>query len=130
MTQPPPPTKWSDHAACLGHPVDWWFAPEHQGYPAIARQICQGCPVRLKCLDWATSINDNGQVQELHGMWGGMSPEERRAIVRRRQGKAPAAIAHGTKRGYRTHRRRGEEPCDWCRAAMFKVYRPNMEGAQ
>lgn len=30
----------------------------------------------------------------------------------------PAEIAHGTARGYRHHRRRGEDPCEPCREAL------------
>jgi WhiB family redox-sensing transcriptional regulator len=46
-----------------------------------AQRICAGCGVRQQCLDFAMQ---NGEV---HGVWGGTTPEERirarRALLRR-----------------------------------------------
>lgn len=46
-----------------------------------AQRICAGCGVRQQCLDFAMQ---NGEV---HGVWGGTTPEERvrarRALMRR-----------------------------------------------
>lgn len=56
----------------------WWF-PE-RGDPGVfverARAICWDCPVRKECLDWAVNNNEGG------GMWGGVSPRNRRGIGR------------------------------------------------
>lgn len=43
-----------------------------------ARVICAGCEVRTQCLEAALAAD------EQHGIWGGLTPEERRAEVRRR----------------------------------------------
>ena len=43
-----------------------------------ARQLCRMCPIRLQCLDYALT---NG---EWDGVWGGMSPGERKVLVRGR----------------------------------------------
>lgn len=43
-----------------------------------ARLICAGCTVRTQCLEEALAAG------EQDGIWGGLTPEERRAEVRRR----------------------------------------------
>lgn len=43
-----------------------------------AKAICGGCPVRAQCLDWALAN------LERDGIWGGLSPWERRELQRRR----------------------------------------------
>lgn len=42
-----------------------------------AREICASCPVRLECLEFALAR------KERFGMWGGLTPIERRRIERR-----------------------------------------------
>ncbi|MFI7087695.1 WhiB family transcriptional regulator [Streptomyces anulatus] len=42
-----------------------------------ARAVCRRCPVMEQCLQWAL---ENGQD---HGVWGGLSEDERRAMKRR-----------------------------------------------
>lgn len=39
-----------------------------------ARQVCAGCPARRECLRWAVEHDRS------FGVWGGATPEERRAI--------------------------------------------------
>ena len=41
-----------------------------------AKAICAGCPVRQQCLAFALNTRQN------HGVWGGMSEEERRPRAR------------------------------------------------
>lgn len=55
------------------------FFPVGQGYPAQrqaeeAKRICGNCVVRGECLDWAMSTGQE------HGVWGGTSETERRAM--------------------------------------------------
>jgi len=47
-----------------------------------ARAVCQACPVRLRCLEWALERPD------LEGIWAATTPMERRRI---RTGKGAAA---------------------------------------
>ena len=42
---------------------------------AKAKQICFSCPVLSDCRDYAISI------REPHGVWGGLSEKERRALL-------------------------------------------------
>lgn len=43
-----------------------------------AKAVCTGCPVRTECLAYAL----DHRIE--HGIWGGMSDRERRALLRRR----------------------------------------------
>ena len=42
-----------------------------------AKMICTRCPVRVKCLEFALA------TQQVYGIWGGTSEEERRRILAR-----------------------------------------------
>ncbi|MGC4050639.1 MAG: WhiB family transcriptional regulator [Paludibaculum sp.] len=48
------------------------------------KALCDGCPVRNDCLAHALAAG------ERHGMWGGLQPEERAALLRRRRQVAAA----------------------------------------
>jgi len=58
-----------------------------------AQQICADCGVRQQCLDFAMQ---NG---EMHGVWGGTTPDERirarRALLRRRRAHRSLAEIRG-----------------------------------
>jgi WhiB family transcriptional regulator, redox-sensing transcriptional regulator len=64
---------WRDRAACKGEPTQIFFATQGQDV-RVARSICNNCPVRLECLEWAVDAS----VQ--HGIFGGRVPRERRAL--------------------------------------------------
>jgi WhiB family redox-sensing transcriptional regulator len=72
---------WRHQAACLNEDPELFFPVGNTG-PALmqiaeAKKVCRVCPVREACLQWAL---DAGQD---HGVWGGMSEDERRALRRR-----------------------------------------------
>lgn len=72
---------WRHRAACLDEDPELFFPIGVTG-PALAqvaeaKKVCQRCEVREQCLAWAL---DNGQD---HGVWGGMSEDERRSLKRR-----------------------------------------------
>jgi len=52
----------------------------------VAQQVCEGCPVRAPCLEYALENRID------HGVWGGASERERRRIARRRRTSAAAAL--------------------------------------
>lgn len=66
---------WRTRAACLHEGADLFF-PGCVAGPEIdrAKQICGGCAVRARCLDWALS---NGVIS---GICGGRTEEERREM--------------------------------------------------
>lgn len=104
------PTPWSTHAACAGSNPELWF-PERGETVQPALDICQTCPVRTECLDYAVRWRID------HGIWGGLASRQRRPLyettARARRTPAP----HGTTTSYARGCR-----CDGCRRASW-VYK-------
>ena len=76
-------------AACRGTDPELFFADDDQSI-AEAKAICGDCPVRLDCLQNAIDTN------QTHGIWGGLTRQERGAeLVKRRQlaERAPATVS-------------------------------------
>ncbi|MEU0735677.1 WhiB family transcriptional regulator [Streptomyces lavendulocolor] len=69
--------RYPDDALCAQTDPEL-FHPEKGGTTAYAKRICLACEVRIECLEHALA---NG---ELHGVWGGMGPDQRKAIRRAR----------------------------------------------
>jgi WhiB family redox-sensing transcriptional regulator len=72
---------WRSLAACLDYEPELFFPIGSTG-PALsqlvdAQQVCLSCPVREDCLQWAFDQHID------HGVWGGLSEEQRRALRRR-----------------------------------------------
>lgn len=68
--------EWMDDASCAEVGTELFF-PE-VGEPADdAKRICKGCPVRLDCLTYAMDNN------EQHGLWGGLTTNQRRRLAKR-----------------------------------------------
>lgn len=74
---------WLDDAACRGYPTDWWFVNDGRNpntkTAKRALQICDGCPVRADCLDWALSI-----PHPWIGIFAGLTPQQRKHEQKRR----------------------------------------------
>jgi WhiB family transcriptional regulator, redox-sensing transcriptional regulator len=73
-----PREPWMADAACAGMDASLFF-PVNGNDVAAAVEICQGCPVRDDCLDYALERGED------HGVWGGCSERERRRIRRSRR---------------------------------------------
>ena len=103
---------WRHRASCDGEDTSWWF-PDKTGAcnPATARAvaICKTCPVQQACLTHAQ------ELPEHHGIWGGLTPEQRRGLRRR------VTITHGTRQGYGAHLRYGQIPCEPCKRANTEI---------
>lgn len=67
--------KWTDQALCVGGDPEMWFSLDEE-VEAEAKAICADCPVREKCLDEAYAQSNH------HGVWGGLTPDERRSYAR------------------------------------------------
>lgn len=67
---------WRPKAACKGMDTDTIFYPEHPHTSAgdAARAVCEGCPVRKECLEWAMATH------EPDGIWGGRTWRQRRRL--------------------------------------------------
>lgn len=111
--------RFTGRALCAETDPDVFFPDERQS-DATAKNICQPCPARQECLDWALTY------REPHGVWGGLSPGERArlrpgrpvpASLSRRVPPRKKPINHGTAGGYAAHHRRHEPMCQPCRDA-------------
>ena len=70
---------------CLEANPDIFFADEHdedeqygKSEQAIAVTICNRCPIKRQCADYAMRTNQE------HGVWGGMLPVQRRVYMAKR----------------------------------------------
>lgn len=81
-------TNWRSAGACLSADPDLFFPISSTGPAerqiAQAKMICAGCGVRRDCLDFALSHD------QVYGIWGGTTPEDRQRD-RRRKRRAAAA---------------------------------------
>lgn len=74
---------WRHRAACVGEDPELFFPTGKTG-PALlqieeAKVVCRGCPVRDECLETAQELSLD------HGVWGGLSEDERRELRRRQK---------------------------------------------
>ena len=65
------PPEWTKHALCARHDPDMWY-PKRGDWRTEdkAKDICNRCPVKEQCLQYATE-ND-----EQWGIWGGVNFEK------------------------------------------------------
>lgn len=73
---------WQVRASCRGPQSAIFFPPSHferkedkEARERRAKGICQSCPVRKPCLDYALGI------KEPHGIWGGLNETERKLLL-------------------------------------------------
>ena len=65
---------WRTHGACRTVDPETFFpAPHEPSESAVA--LCGTCTVQGSCLAWALRVGD------CHGVWGGTTPRERRAML-------------------------------------------------
>jgi WhiB family redox-sensing transcriptional regulator len=82
-----PAENWRSWAACQSADPDLFFPISSSG-PALAqvaqaKAICAGCQVRRQCLAFAL------RTHQVHGVWGGLSEEERYQVLRADQARPP-----------------------------------------
>lgn len=65
---------WRTHALCAQTDPELFY-PQDAFASIAARETCLGCPVRVPCL--------NDGLDEQHGIWGGWTADERKALRRR-----------------------------------------------
>lgn len=75
---------WQMRAACRGSDTANFYHPENERGPSRtkrevrAKAVCSGCPVIENCRRWAL------EAREPYGVWGGLSADEREAMVARK----------------------------------------------
>lgn len=71
---------WRHRAVCRDEDPELFFPASEIGPGAVqvaeAKAVCRRCPVSAECLSWAV---ESGQD---YGLWGGMTPAERRTWKR------------------------------------------------
>lgn len=73
--------------ACAGVEPELFFPNYNNGgetTEALAKSVCRRCPISNACLEFALATGDTWAIL------GGMTPEERRALIRRNN--TPATI--------------------------------------
>lgn len=71
---------WRALAACRGQ--QRLYHGESTRELQIARAICEDCPVRLDCLAACWKAERTVKVQLWSGVYGGLTPDDRRAALR------------------------------------------------
>ncbi len=71
--------EWMLGARCREMDPSEFFPSDGVGVE-VARRVCEDCPVRTDCLEYALTYRID------HGVWGGASERERRRILHRRRG--------------------------------------------
>ena len=81
------PEPWWHRSACLGMDIDLFYPFGPVQDVSLTLAVCRRCPVRVACL--AVALNTG----EPHGIWGGLTEEERRRLPRGGCGNIVAAFA-------------------------------------
>jgi WhiB family redox-sensing transcriptional regulator len=75
--------EWRTGAACQTENAVYFYAPSHfERKPekdlreGIARALCRQCKVREQCLNYSI------EVEEGHGIWGGLNELQRKRLLR------------------------------------------------
>lgn len=71
---------WIKHAACRGKPIEIFFIERGQS-SREAKEICNSCSVKSECLEDALDVKHE---IDMFGIFGGLSPRERRKERHRR----------------------------------------------
>lgn len=84
---------WRERVAC--RPDRDWFVAENN-LPAIEelKAICSACPVRVKCLEAELAHTDTDSPV---GVFGGLTPKERKELRKQRQVPVPSPTPSGNK---------------------------------
>lgn len=98
------PAAWMGRAACRGLDPTLFFVTRGE-LTDEAKQVCQTCPVRRECAEYA------GVTRQNRGIWGGQSERQRRS-PRPHPKLRKLPPAHGTTTGYARGCR-----CDRCTEA-------------
>jgi WhiB family transcriptional regulator, redox-sensing transcriptional regulator len=77
---------WRADAACASSDPTVFYV-ERGCSSRAARRICENCPVRAECLEYALQNN------EQFGIWGGMSERQRRELRRQRRERESQRLA-------------------------------------
>lgn len=72
--------RWQEQAQCSGSDTETFYHDtweKRREELVLLKKMCSHCPVAAECLDYALQTN------EAYGIWGGLTPAERRLVRRR-----------------------------------------------
>lgn len=72
------PEPWTEYASCAQADPEAWYPEPHRQTTHQAKAICHQCPVLDLCREHIMRTEGN----ERHGIFGGLSPLERRTLAR------------------------------------------------
>ncbi|MER6302438.1 WhiB family transcriptional regulator [Kitasatospora sp. NPDC001539] len=82
---------WQIRGACRTVDTNLFFHPTNERGAAakqreqVAKSVCARCPVLAECREYAL------EVREPYGVWGGLTEDERRALIAGRHARRPVA---------------------------------------
>ena len=112
---PDAPGAWADEAACKGMLPTFYVNPNNKTVVDRAVAVCFTCPVVMECQQYALANNEE------YGIWGGMTPEQRRENTTPKRKRA-LVVSCGTSSGYVKGCR-----CGLCRQAHSNAVRDYRE---
>lgn len=88
--------RWQHRARCRGLDLDLFIPEGKVGSEARlanrrAAQYCAHCPVVRQCLELALRAEGSAPAQNRFGVYGGLTPDQRHDLYRRRMGQQAAA---------------------------------------
>ena len=83
-------TKWMQLGNCANKKETATFFPSDGAGVKVAQELCEGCPVKAECLNYAIEHHIN------HGVWGGASERQRRRVHSQRRAQRRAAALQQT----------------------------------
>jgi len=63
--------------------------PERMAYSRMAKKLCESCPIRLVCLEYALVANED------YGIWGGLTANQRKGLKSERRKERREDIRNG-----------------------------------
>ena len=78
--------EWRRAAKCLGEDTELWFPPRkremYRSIADISKAVCRGLDGRPTCVVISDCLLYALEMDEQHGIWGGMSHRERNHLMR------------------------------------------------
>ena len=77
--------EWWKQASCRGVDTEMFYPGVGQQPDRLVLLTCQGCPVRVECLEDAMTL-ESDRTYTRHGVWGGLTSQQRHQLHRCRTG--------------------------------------------
>lgn len=81
---------WLLRALCRGKRT--WY-DDGEADPELAREVCDRCPVRARCLDEALDFEAGVAISGRFGVWAGLTPAQRISVEKRNAVACPVCSA-------------------------------------